>query len=334
MNEIQTGLLSFLPPRKRETPSGWISFNAPCCHNRGESRDERSRGGLLVYPNGGFRYHCFNCDFNAGWTPGNLLSSNTKNFFKWIGIPTDIISKFGLYALKIKDDLPITKKEIDLTLIEKQLPDKCAPISVWLEQTDLDKKTLDEISKVVEYIYFRGMDLEWYDWHWSPAPGYSDRLIIPYYFNEKIVGWTGRKITDGKPKYLSDNQPSYVFNLDRQTFKRKYLIVVEGQLDAIAIDGVAVMHNTVSSHQIARINSLGKEVIVVPDRDKAGSKIINSAIDQGWSISIPPWEEGIKDVADAVKKYGRLYTLATILHYKESNKIKIQLQQKKLENHG
>ena len=59
--------------------------------------------------------------------------------------------------------------------------------------------------------------------------------------------------------------------------------------------------------------------------------MLKAAIDNGWSVSMPPWDEDIKDVADAVKRYGRLYTLATILHYKESNEIKIQLLKKKLE---
>ena len=39
-----------------------------------------------------------------------------------------------------------------------------------------------------------------------------------------------------------------------------------------------------------------------------------------------------KDVADAVCRYGRLYTLATILHYKVRGEIKINLIKKKLEN--
>ena len=68
------------------------------------------------------------------------------------------------------------------------------------------------------------------------------------------------------------------------------------------------------------------------DKDKPGAKMIKSALDNGWSVSLPPWGDDIKDVADAVKKYGRLYTLSTILHYREDNEIKIQLIKKKLEN--
>ena len=48
-------------------------------------------------------------------------------------------------------------------------------------------------------------------------------------------------------------------------------------------------------------------------------------------MSLPPWDDDIKDVADAVKRYGKIYTLTTILHYHEDNKIKIELQKKKLE---
>jgi hypothetical protein len=47
---------------------------------------------------------------------------------------------------------------------------------------------------------------------------------------------------------------------------------------------------------------------------------------------MPDWGENVKDAADAVKKFGRVYTLFTILHYKETNEIKKQLLKKKLEH--
>ena len=60
--------------------------------------------------------------------------------------------------------------------------------------------------------------------------------------------------------------------------------------------------------------------------------MVNAALANSWSVSLPPWASEIKDVADAVKKYGKIYTLSSILHYRESNKIKIELLKKKLEN--
>jgi len=332
MNLIQSGLLALLPSKRKSTPSGWTSFNAPCCHHRGENQDKRQRGGILIHESGSFQYHCFNCNFKAGWTPGHLITRNTRDLFKWLGMSSTDISKLNLYALKIKDDQPTAKKEHSFDLIEKPLPDDTLPLIDWLKN-DMPQELENILIDIVRYItQIRGMDIDWYPWHWSYTPGYKDRVIIPFYHDKKIVGYTARKITDGKPKYLTDAQPGYVFNLDNQLHDRKYAIVVEGQFDAIAIDGCAIMHNEPNDTQIARLRSLNKEIIIVPDRDRAGAKLLRTAIDQEWSVSCPPWEDDVKDVADAVKKYGRLYTLSTILHYKESNKIKIELLKKKLEN--
>lgn len=329
MNEIQDALLALLPPKRKTTPSGWSSFNAPCCIHTGNSKDTRQRGGILLTTKGGWTYHCFNCNFKAGWAPGHLLTKNTKNLFKWLGLSENEISKLGLIALKLKDDQPVAKKSISFTLEERSLPDGSMLLKEWAQV--VWKPGADEdMVRVFEYLVSRGMELDWYDWMWTPAPGYKDRVIIPFYQDGKIVGYTGRKITEGKPKYLTDAQPGYVFNIDRQKNDREYIIVVEGQFDAIGIDGIAIMHNEPNETQCARINALGKQVIVVPDRDKAGLKLIQAAIKHNWAVSLPPWND-VKDVADAVAKYGRIYTLFTILHYRETNEIKIQLLKKKLE---
>jgi hypothetical protein len=328
MNDIQTGVLTLLPPKRKTTPSGWTSFNAPCCHHNGERRDERQRGGILLNSNGGFQYHCFNCNFKAGWQPGKLLSKNTRSLFGWLGMPETDISKLNLYALKIKDDQPVEKRQLSFELEERRLPEDSKSITEWIREGSTDP----DLMSCIEYVLGRGMEFDWYPWHWSPANGYKDRILLPFYHEGKIVGWTGRKIRDGKPKYLTDAQPGYVFNLSSQKKDRAYVIVVEGQFDAVAIDGVAIMHNEPNETQAARLNALGREVIVVPDRDKAGAKLVEKAVEYGWSVSLPEWDRSVKDVADAVKRYGRLYTLFTILHYKETNKIKIQLLQKKLEH--
>jgi hypothetical protein len=283
----------------------------------------------MTNPDGGFQYHCFNCNFKAGWSPGKLLSANTKKLFQWVGLNETDIGKLGLYALKIKDSQPIAKKPINFDLVEKPLPDDCLPIDSWISEGAQDTDLLDVIKYLVDE---RKVGWDWYNWHWSAAPGFRDRVIIPFYHEGKIVGYTGRKIKPGKPKYLTDAQPGYVFNLDRQKVNRKFVIVVEGQFDAIAIDGCAISHNDPNEAQIMRLNALGREVIVVPDRDKPGAKMLKSALKNEWSASLPPWGDDVKDVADAVKKYGRLYVLATILHYRVSGEIKINLLKKKLEN--
>ena len=331
MNDIQASLLALLPPNRKTTPSGWTSFDAPCCHYRGEKRDTRKRGGIMTGSEGNFTYHCFNCNFKAGWTPGKLLSKNTKDLFKYLGVSDIDIGKLNLVALKIKDGQPVLTKSLNFELKERELPEGTMSIIDWINSAytpDIEK----DIGPVIEYIINRGMQLDWYNWMWSAQPGYKDRVIIPFYNDRKIVGYTGRKITDGNPKYLTDAQPGYVFNIDAQSYERRFVIVVEGQFDAIAIDGCAIMHNEPNENQCNRINMLNKEVIVVPDRDRAGAKILKAALANGWSASMPPWEDDIKDVADAVKRYGRLYTLTTILKYRVHGEINLNLLKRKLEN--
>jgi len=327
MNIIQSTIQASIPPSRKLTQSGWESFNAICCHHNGENRDTKKRSGIR-FDNDGFVYHCFNCSFGAGWIPGKVFSENTRKFLSWINISENDIQRLSLEAIKSKNDLIPIQKSLDFALELRELPKNCLTINEWVQMGTEDT----ELLAIAAYILDRGMDLDWYPWMWSSENGYRDRVIIPFYYENNIVGWTGRKINNGKPKYLTTTQPGYVFNLDRQTYDRKYVIVVEGQFDAIAIDGCAIMHNDPNEMQITRLNALGREVIVVPDNDKPGAKMVKTAMEQNWSVSLPEWGDDIKDVSDAVKKFGRIYTLFTILKYRVHGQIKLNMLKRKLEN--
>ena len=136
--------------------------------------------------------------------------------------------------------------------------------------------------------------------------------------------------SDKTPKYINHTQPGYVFGTELQHDDWQYAIVVEGIFDALSINGLALMHNTVSDLQARLIRNLGKEIIVVPDQDKAGLELVDRAMELGWSVSIPNWPEGVKDVNDAVVKFGKVATLLTIMQARETSKIKIELRKKNL----
>ena len=206
---------------------------------------------------------------------------------------------------------------------DKALPLGAEPIVSYLD--DLP----NELLPVLEYLAHRKLYLEDYNFYWTPEEGFQNRLIIPFYYQNRIVGYTARRITDGKPKYISEQQPGYVFNLDQQTVNKKFVIAVEGPIDAICIGGVALTSAEIGTGQQALLNRLQREVIVLPDRDQAGIKLAEQALEFGWSVSFPEWGEDVKDVNDAVKKYGRIYTLWSIIDSKESNSLKIQLRMKK-----
>jgi hypothetical protein len=77
------------------------------------------------------------------------------------------------------------------------------------------------------------------------------------------------------------------------------------------------------------IDKLNKDIIVVPDRDSAGSKLVEQAIERGWGVSMPEWDQEINDIGDCVDKYGRLYTLYSIASAAETSPLKIRLRVKK-----
>ena len=120
-----------------------------------------------------------------------------------------------------------------------------------------------------------------------------------------------------------------MYGLDEQNFNKVFCIVVEGPVDAIHIDGCAIGGSEINDQQAMLINKLGKDIIVVPDRDKAGSKLVEQAIENGWGVSLPSWDIDINDVGDAVDKYGRLYTLYSIANAAETSPLKIRLRAKK-----
>jgi DNA primase len=158
----------------------------------------------------------------------------------------------------------------------------------------------------------------------------SNRVIIPYTYKGKIVGHTSRFLDDRTPKYLNEQQPGYVFNIDMQKPEWTVCILTEGIFDALSIDGVAVMHDDISTEQAQLLSTLNKTIIVVPDRDKTGLRLCDRALELGYQVSLPNWDDDVKDTNDAVVKYGKLPTLLSILHSATNSKIKIELRKKQI----
>jgi hypothetical protein len=206
--------------------------------------------------------------------------------------------------------------------VPRDMPENTQKITTELIKED------DRVIPVVEYIYSRGLTLEDCDFYWSDHPGYADRFIIPLTVDRKIMGYIARKCKEGKPKYLTEHPPHIVFNLDKQPYDRKFVLVFEGSIDALMLGGVAVLTNEISSEQALQINKLGKQVIVVPDQDKAGETMARQAIDLGWSIAFPNWDDDIKDAGDAIKRYGRLTTMISIMKNVETTELKSKLRMK------
>jgi hypothetical protein len=279
----------------------------------------------------GVVYNCFNCKYTASWQPGRNISEKFKSLCRWLGANDDQIKELIFEALKTE----LTDYEPDhfvekVKFTEKELPEGAMSINEWVNSAYLPDISAD-IGPVIDYIYSRGFDALSEHFYWSPAPGYIDRVLLPYYYEGKIVGSTARKVREGKPKYLSDQHPFFVFNVDEQDPKNKYVFVVEGQFDAYAIGGVGLLTNEIAQQQAHIINQLGKEVIVIPDQDRAGLMLIKQAIDYGWSVAFPTWDDDVKDCADAVQRYGRLFVTVDAIKTAQQGEIKISVARNNLE---
>ena len=324
MSVIADTVLTYLPSKRKQTPSGWLGFNAPCCIHNGESRDTKQRGGLIANPDGGVSFHCFNCGFKTSWQPGRGFSHKLRKLLQWLGAPDDIINKVALEVMRENEGVEAKQRIASLPEFNTvPMPDDAIKIS---DITDFTKFSI----AILEYMAARGLSVDDTDYYWSPSLGWRDRLIIPFYFEKRIVGWTGRTVNpDKKPKYMTEVQPGFVYGLDEQHYSKVFAIVCEGQMDAIHIQGCALGGSEIADQQAMLLNRLQKQIIVVPDRDHAGKKLVEDAIDKGWSVAMPEWDQDINDIGDAVGKYGRLYTLYSIANAAETSPLKIRLRAKK-----
>ena len=314
-------ILNYLPGKRKATPSGWISFNCPMCGDR------RSRGGLKLNEQG-WSYHCFNCSATASFVLGRTLGYRARNLLSLLGVAESEINALNLESLRhrsihgiLTDRSRAANTTADIAFEER---DDFPPASevVTQEMSEhwqyLRDRCVPQDFPVMTAIRNDGV-------HWT-----RPHVIIPFSYDDKIVGWSARFLDDRTPKYINQTQPGYVFGTELQHDDWQYVIVVEGIFDALSINGLAVMHNTISDAQARLIRNLGREVTVVPDQDRAGLELIDRAVELGWAVSIPDWPQGIKDVNDAVVKFGKLATLLTIMQARETSRIKIEIRKKNL----
>jgi DNA primase len=122
-----------------------------------------------------------------------------------------------------------------------------------------------------------------------------------------------------------------LYNVDKQKQEWRVVLVMEGIFDAMMIDGVATLHEEISSGQLHQLYQMNKQVIYIPDQDRTGIQNVEKILEYGFNISLPKWNDNVKDVSDAVKEYGKLPTLLSILQTSTMNKIKIKTDLQRIE---
>lgn len=108
-----------------------------------------------------------------------------------------------------------------------------------------------------------------------------DHILIPLHDEYgKKLGWCGRRVDDGHPKYRHPKgfeKSRYLFNLHRARFCPGSLVIVEGFFDCIRIHQsghpavVALMGSSLSRRQEDLLVWLSRPVVLMLDGDDAGT---------------------------------------------------------------
>jgi DNA primase len=303
------------------------------CVVNGESRpDTKGRGGFN-FQDEKFQYNCFNCGYTTGWSPGKKLSFRLRKLLVQFGADESDVQRLQLELMREDEMAAILYKQtqrnkpVVIDWPTMNLPEGAKPLC---DYTHPDGKFIE----LANYLHERGFDIQdprfMYTTEKMPARMHN-RFIIPFTYKGNTVGYTARWIGNppaDMPKYYNKQPPkNFLYGLDRQQDK-KTVILTEGILDAIVTDGIAIGSNNINDDQANIVDSLNANVILLPDADSAGLRAVNTAIERGWSVSFPEWED-CKDAADAQIKYGRLFTVNSILESAITGETKIRVMAKR-----
>jgi hypothetical protein len=142
------------------------------------------------------------------------------------------------------------------------------------------------------------------------------RLIIPVYKDKNVIFWQGRDLGDTRTqKYISVDVSKDNVISDYDILFRDHtlpLYVTEGWFDAKLVNGVCVFGPKLSPSQIKWLERSPRQKVIIPDKKGDGQRLANQAIALEWCVSTPDIGSSCKDVTDAFKRYGAIYTLKSI----------------------
>ncbi len=212
--------------------------------------------------------------------------------------------------------------------------------SQYFSKRGISQQTIDDFqlgyapegwSNLVEFLRDQGQNLELAETaqlirkskHDSYFDLFRDRMMIPIMgANGDVLGFGGRIISQGEPKYLNSpespifHKGSLLFGLHQSA---KYIrtedqaIIVEGYMDALTLynngirNVVAAMGTALTPEQAKILRRITRNVVIVFDGDRAGQEAQNKSLLPLLAADLLPrglsLPEG-QDPDDFVKEYG------------------------------
>ena len=153
---------------------------------------------------------------------------------------------------------------------------------------------------------------------------FRSRVMFPIIdIRGKVIGFGGRIIGDGEPKYLNSPESSIylkknnLYGINRAKdaiLKNDYAILVEGYMDCISLfqsgieNAVASCGTALTNEQAKLIKRYSKNVVLCYDSDKAGIAAALRGIDilrdAGMDVRVLNVDDG-KDPDEYIKKHGK-----------------------------
>ena len=328
LKTIITQHIHLQPPNHK----GWQAVRCHVCNDH----TRKGLRGAFLFDGDNVIYKCWNCSIVATYKPleHESFTKNMRTVLTAFNIPeSEYLQVILTSPAYLNGGKKLEAQDQPLKGIE---PKEVAMPSFFYFLKTADEN--DEIAKEArEYlIKERGVNPDDYPFMLATKAKnpklhkWLGRVIMPIFKNEKLIFYTGRALYDATKKYETPATPKekVLYGFDRLfEHTQSPLLVAEGWFDAFAVDGVATLGNVITPYQIEWLNRSPREKIYIPDKFGDGKHAAQQALKQGWYISTPDIGQNCKDMSDAVKKYGKLYVLKSIMDNKAKGfAAEVQLQ--------
>lgn len=274
---------------------------------------------------GGFKfddkivYSCFNCGSESSFVydPGrSSISRNGRKTLLAFGIPeNELNNALGAAAFAKKDqvsDEPPPKPETTFPTEELKLPANTYLITS-------DESPWCQVAR--EYLALRKLKATDYPYFVSESPSYLGRVLIPYYYRDKLVYWQGRSLDPSiEPRYKNPvvSKENILFNVNELLrYTEEPLYVTEGPLDALSLgsNAVALTGSSLTEFKIRELARAARHrrVVFVIDKNSRGrslgEQVLRAGVTNWYVVCFPT---GVEDANEALITYGKLWMLQYI----------------------
>ena len=271
------------PDIKKKENTGFYSIECPSC------KSGKVKAGF-VFNDDSIAYNCFR---------GSCVIGKTK-YTNGDYIPR----KFRDLMEKMNIEIPVNLLTVSRSSYTTSIDNDLYEPNRWNElELDNNLRLVTEFdTQYIAYLKSRKAVTEAYR---GSQGMFRDTLVIPFKHNEKIIGWQGVNIKTGRYTKCS-NMTGVLYLPVGKIPKNPY--IVEGVFDALMFPNqmIACLDSTISKKQAYHLRYSNPIVVL-----EKNTNLLEVAKKYNWRVSVPDFK--VKDVNEAVVKYGRLIT-ARLIH--------------------